>query len=185
MSDISNPEPPPYTLPPPATPQNIQMLRQPAENATIATASDFLAARQRGEAITLPVSGLTIKARRVGVDSFAAQGQIPNSLLKLMASGIEAVDKGDTGKEEAIEEFGKSFMGGISSGDIDMMELMGLIDNAVVQAMVSPRCYPNVQHEDDRVEGRLYVEDIDVNDRMFIFNWAIDSVAGDALKPFR
>ena len=151
-------------------------------NSGTSSIADFK--RKNGGLIELP-SGLVVKLRQKGgMRAFLASGIIPNSLMGIIQ---EAINKGSVPD-----------MSGIIKDDGTMDEAMindmlVLTDRVVVDVMVSPPVQPapteqdmaewNRKHkaikdkitelDDERLrdENSLYVDEMDDEDKMFIFQW--------------
>jgi hypothetical protein len=131
------------------------------------TATEWKKGKQ-GIELKVP-SGNTCLARRVGMDVFLREGMVPNTLLPIIR---QAMNTGEAPKLEL--------------NDIDdtmLLDIMRLVDAVTVYVIQEPAVQPapaaGVQREDDV----LYVDDVDLDDKMFIFNWAVGGTAD--LERFR
>lgn len=107
--------------------------------------------------LTLP-SGNVCKARRVGLDAMIKGGRIPNNLLPMMKGALagQSVDAAKL-KESVTPE--------------TVQEMMGLFDVIAMDVMVEPKCHP-VPELGERDDETLYVDDLDMEDKQFLFQWA-------------
>lgn len=119
------------------------------------------------DVLTLP-SGLNIRCQRTSIQTLLAQGLIPNSLMSIVQ---EALAKG---KNE------------ISTNDImsdpqRMKDMMALMDVVVVHCVKEPEvnAIPRNKQGDElpRDAELLYVDEIDDEDRSFIFQYATGGTA--------
>lgn len=135
-----------------------------------------------GQDLTVP-SGQTCRARRVNLDVFLKMGRIPNSLRPL-------IDQAKGGKEFSDEEIIDDIWNG---GDPDKFnDLIAMVDMICIDAVLEPKLHAIPKDEDGepvplehplRDEDTLYVDEVDLTDRMFIFNFAVGGLAD--LESFR
>ena len=162
----------------------------PAKKAAAkkATASDVKAFKKMREGLILDLpSGLSVRAKRVELQTFIRQGNIPNPLMSVVSEALEKGKKADVSQMMGVDE-GKI--------DLDMVKEMYEMVNAVVAASVTePKVHPlptkddveiwNTQHPDEQVntpedlrdDDLLYVDEVDDEDKMFIFQWASGGTA--------
>lgn len=118
--------------------------------------------RKEGSLVTLP-SGLTILGRRVELRSFLEQGDVPNPLIAVVE---EALNKGSEADIDQITGFGTKGV------DMDMVrDMYQMVDNVVVSVMVEPQCHPKPEDGVERDDNLLYVDEVDDEDKMFLFQW--------------
>lgn len=138
----------------------------------------------RGQELVLP-SGLTCVSGRVNLEVFLKTGRIPNSLRPM-------IDRAMQGKEISQEEVlgelaGEDFANKLLDGDEEALktfnDLMTMVDAVVVDVMIDPKVIPAPETEEDRSDTILHVDEIDDEDRMFIFNYAVGGTRN--LEPFR
>lgn len=151
-------------------------------SAMPAQVSDIGAFKKRREGQLLPLpSGLVVRAKRVELQTFIRQGNIPNPLMEVVSEALEKGKKADIPKMVGVEE-----------GNIDLNMVNDMYDmvNAVVVASVTePKFNPipslgdveawNESHPEETVsnpeelrdDDLLYVDEMDDLDRMFIFQW--------------
>lgn len=120
-------------------------------------------ARKKGKSVTLP-SGLVVTARRVALRAFLDQGDVPNPLLEVV--------------EEALNKGREMDMNQIVGGDgqkvnLDMVrDMYSMVDKIVMTVVVNPKVHPEPEDENDRDDDLLYVDEVDDEDKMFLFNWS-------------
>lgn len=121
---------------------------------------------------TLP-SGNSARLRRVSLQTFLKTGRVPNVLMKPMKRAIEK-------KQEMTPDELKELM----SDPEAIGEMFKLVDMIAVDAFIEPKLTPL---PDDESEGRredlLYVDEIDLDDKMFIFQWMVGGTSD--LEQFR
>ena len=122
-------------------------------------------------------SGHTCLVRRKPMESFLRRGLIPNALLPIVRRAI-------SGKEMTDED--------VAELDVSQIaEMMELYDTIVIDCVVAPKVYPvphytqqdvedgkcspdQVGQEipiDDRNSEYLYVDEVDGDDKIFIYNY--------------
>lgn len=144
----------------------------------ITSAGEWKAKATQGAPLKVP-SGNVCLARNPGMQAFMQAGMIPNPLLapvqKALASG-----KGDVGLQELI-----------SDNPERMNAMLQLIDNAVMYCVLEPAIYDSHQEveipsmggtpatkirepipRDKRDPDALYIDEVDPEDKVFIFQWA-------------
>ena len=138
----------------------------PAKRAEAAKVSDISAFKQRAQGVTLPLpSGLAVKAKRVELKTFIKQGNVPNPLMGIVN---EALEKGQAADVEKIVG------GGDGEVDLDMIrEMYEMVDSVVVASIVEPKVHPDPEEDEEADDDLLYVADIDDEDKMFIWQWAL------------
>ena len=115
--------------------------------------------KKASQATALDVpSGNTCKARRVGLDTFIKKGLIPNSLMPIVQEAMKG-KKTEMDLESVSEE--------------DLIQIMELIDAVTVDVVVEPRVHPVPESVEDRDDGILYVDEVVMEDKMFIFQWTV------------
>ena len=123
----------------------------------IASPQDFKK-KARSE-ITLP-SGSTIQVKKVdSLKAFMGGGGIPNSLIPLVQSAI---------KQGTTEELDKKIA---DMNFSDLEEVSVMMDNVNIQAWVMPKLYPIPEDEVNRSEEYLYIDEVDMEDKLFVFQW--------------
>jgi len=126
-----------------------------------------------GVPVELP-SGNVVKLRRPGLDTFVQAGQVPNSLMSLMTSfrdsGKETPDYDAVGDE-------------ILNHPEKLQELMSFLDFAVTKIMVDPPVSAVPEDGEPRDPGKLYTDEVDLEDKFFMLNYAVGGV--NDLAKFR
>lgn len=127
----------------------------------ITTAAEWKKRSAAGHDLEVP-SGALCQVRRADLRVFMKTGRIPNSLRSIMDSAIGGKDI-DTTK--------------LANDVLDNPELlddmMTMVDTIVVECVMQPKVYPVPTQGRPREPEFLYVDEIDLEDRMFIFNWTV------------
>lgn len=145
----------------------------------VASPQDFKK-KHSGSIMKLP-SGFNVRARRVSLRAFLQSGNVPNPLLPIVE---EALSKGKTADVQAI-------MGKEGAVDLDMInEMYDMVNQVVCSVLIEPKVqmvptiedmdkwnanHPteSVKHPDDlRDDEILYVDELEDEDKMFLFQWA-------------
>lgn len=123
------------------------------------------------EPVELP-SGNYMRVRRIGMETLMATGKMPNSLMSMMRS---AVAKG-TGTEDID-------MNSIVEDDKQLKEMVKFMDDLVVMVSVEPKVHASPKDEDVRDDEILYADEVDAEDKSFIFAMVTGGTAD--LESFR
>ena len=120
---------------------------------------------RKGAPVELP-SGNIALLRRPGIEHFLRSGNIPNSLKNVIRS---AMGKDGEGKLNELMEDDQSFI-----------ELFELMDRILVEVVVEPKVKPVPMDRDgkkilidDRDDQFIYVDEVDLEDKTFIFQYAM------------
>jgi hypothetical protein len=123
-------------------------------------------------------SGNTCLMQPVGMDVFIKQGFIPNSLLAIVQKALAA---GEAGKADELDM--SEFMAEALVDPEKIRDIFQVADAVTVYCVVEPRVYPVPTDSVLREEDKLYVDEIDLDDKLFIFNVAVGGTKD--LEPFR
>lgn len=160
------------------------------------SASNWKSARQ-GEEVPLP-SGNTALIRRPGMESLFAAGVLPDELTKIAIEQIEMGQKGpqDHKPKQTAEGLDPEVMKKFLSGENAIADIFDSFDRITAMCVVEPTCLyhkrrvvdpqTGVQNVDDkgrplmeeipqsdREEDVIYTDDVDVDDKTFIFNFVV------------
>jgi hypothetical protein len=158
----------------------------------ISSAKDFKKKKAAME-LLLP-SGETCLARRPGIQAFFAAGIIPNSLMGIMTKAMEGKDIQDATLQKEL--------GNILAEPEKLQEMFHLMDNITIYCVVEPAVRSDRWTNDDvtaglaskaqvgtviphsvRDEELLYIDEVDDDDKNFVFNWAVGGTSD--LEQFR
>lgn len=146
------------------------------------TPSTAQAWKKKAAGIDLAVpSGNTAKVRPVGIQVFLQRGIIPNSLMPIITEAISG------GKQVSIKDMGMDHQ--------KLKDTVQLFDDVTCYVVVEPKVsavpkfnaahlHEGICKEEEvgneiplghelRDEGTLYVDEVDMDDKMFIFQWAV------------
>jgi hypothetical protein len=140
-------------------------------------------------------SGQTCKIRKVTVEDLIADGVIDDldSLTKFVnvkhiepkAKSLKKQGRSGNPAKAAQQDadatsMAKELLGGASSEDVRRM--FNLMDVVTIAAVVAPTLHARVP-EEERVQGLVYINDVDTTDKAFIFNYIFAGVKD--LESFR
>lgn len=121
-----------------------------------------------GKPLEVP-SGNTALVRAPGMQVFMANGMIPNSLMAIVKEAIE------TGKPPKMDS--------LEINEETLAEFAKLIDDVTVYCVVEPPVHPipettlnpetGQEVVGERDDDLLYVDEVDMEDKVFIFQFAV------------
>lgn len=133
------------------------------------TAKDWKKNKKKLEPVEVPSGKYTV-IRRKPLDVFLKAGLIPNDLLPIIQ---EALKQGKT--EITPQE--------IMGDQKKVVGVLELIDIVCVECLVEPKVLAVPLKEEDRDDDLLYVDELEWEDKQFIYSYAIGSVSD--LEAFR
>lgn len=139
----------------------------PKKDSRITSAKDWKSSARTPVELELP-SGNICLAINKGMKVFLEQGKVPNSLLEIVNDAVEgASGKAKKKISEAVED--KNLLA-------DFVELM---DTILVSCVMDPLIMPvprnedGTYNEDEKHPDLLYADDVDLEDKMFVFQWCV------------
>lgn len=158
------------------------------DRAMVTTAGEWKASALDASPLEVP-SGNVCLAKNPGMRSFMKSGIIPNPL---MAPLQKALDRGSGLQDKELKA--------LMQDSPEHIEAMAqLVDNVVVEVVVQPRVWavPTMEEisfnlknypedeldESGRLKNRLYVDEVDFQDKAFIFQWSVGGTRD--LETFR
>lgn len=130
------------------------------EDLEITTAEEW-AAEYEGSKLKLP-SGKVCLARNPGLAVFIEKGLIPNSLMSIVMAAFE---KGEQAKPQDLREVG--------ADPQKLKDLFELVNAVLCECVIQPHVQMPPEDKGDRKPGVLYADIVDMDDKMFIFQWAV------------
>lgn len=134
----------------------------------VTTAKDWKGRANQAVELDLP-SGNTALVRNPGMQAFLQAGIVPNELMGIIMSAIEKEEMPDLESMQTDPEKLKS--------------VLTLFDNILVYCVVEPAVLPVPTEGVTRDEDLLYVDEVDMEDKMFIFQYAVGGTKD--LEKFR
>ncbi len=113
-------------------------------------------------------SGNTALVRSSGMQIFLTKGLIPNSLLPIVRQAMSGKQV-DLKAEDITED--------------QLADMVMLFDAIVVHCVIEPTVLPVPAEGEERDPEALYVDDVDFDDKMFIFQWVVGGTRD--LEQFR
>jgi len=130
---------------------------------------------RKGKEMVLP-SGHTCIAARVNLMVFMKSGKIPNSLRGM-------IDQAMDGKEISQDEILDKLLSGDEKTLKTFEDMMKMADAVVCDCMIEPKVIPAPATEEERSDSILHVDEMDEEDRLFVFNYAVGGTRD--LETFR
>lgn len=124
-------------------------------------------------------SGNTARMRRPGLDTFLRLGLIPNSLMSIISGHIS---KAKDGKPADLDDVGAE-MAKLMEDPVKLGDILQFADNVLIHCAVEPEVHPVTSGQEARNNDWLYVDEVDFDDKMFIFQWAVGGT--EDLETFR
>jgi hypothetical protein len=137
-----------------------------------------------GTLVTVP-SGNTALVRTPGMQAFLQNGIVPNGLMPFIQEAMEAGEAPDDG---SVQDWMKD--------PTKIQEIMDMADAVTVYCCIEPKVEEaptelvDGEHkvipigDERRDDDILYVDEVDLNDKMFIFNFVVGGSTA-ALEKFR
>lgn len=116
--------------------------------------------------LEVPSGNVCLVRKPDGMRVFMKQGMIPNSLMPMIQ---KAINEGSSGGEIQSADV----MRDVLADPQKIADMMLLIDEVVLDTVVEPKVHPAPEEGDDRWDTYLYIDEVDMDDRMFIFNYAV------------
>jgi hypothetical protein len=116
-----------------------------------------------------------VKVRRPGVQGLMKAGVLDSfdSLTAFVQTEhIERADgKAEFKAEQAAKKQDQKSL--LQDDPKKIIEALSMIDKVVLHCVVEPKLSPAPEREEDRDADTLYVDEVDLDDRMFILNFAL------------
>lgn len=134
----------------------------------------------KGRPLRVPSGNVCLVQRPDGMEYFLDQGTVPNALMPIIQRAVN-------GQETTPEELSK-----FAQENPDVIgSVIQLADVVTIRCVIEPKVHPvPLDEEGNKIpphlrpeDDKLYVDYIDSEDRMFIFNYAVSGVTD--VKGFR
>ena len=143
----------------------------------IAAPQDFKKKSRNRAELELPSGAVILAKGLTSMRAFLKSGVIPNNLMVIIQ---ESLDKGkEPDIDSLLQPTGEE--GKVSQESID--DMLTLIDNVTVETWLLPPTALPPTKEEERSDEVLYTDEIDDQDKLFVFQWAIGG--SDDLETFR
>lgn len=153
-----------------------------ANELKISTVGDFK--NRIGGIFELP-SGLVVRLRNPGgLSMFLSSGSIPNSLMTTVKDAMNKTKAGPDGVgAPSDEQLEQEFSEVIKDDPEAINDMANMLDTLTMRCMVQPRCHPAPTKDEEREDHLLYVDEVDLRDKQWMFKWVTAGVRD--LEPFR
>lgn len=144
----------------------------------VTSASQWKSKSAQGGELKVPSGNVCLVRKPDGMRVFMSKGMIPNSLMPIVQNAIAEGTKGNSKPVDPAK-----LMEEVLSDPQKLADMIGLIDAVVVDTVLEPKVAAVPENYDDRDDDVLYVDDIDMDDKMFIFQFAVGGTRD--LESFR
>jgi hypothetical protein len=127
--------------------------------------------------VALP-SGNTARIKQIPMPDLLAGGIFPDTLQGYVQKALKEESakpqdhKGKKGKKQD-EVIGKAEMAEMMKDPQKIADMFSVFDKVTVMAVVEPKVLPTPEDEADRDPEKLYVDEVDTNDKAFIFQFCV------------
>jgi hypothetical protein len=136
--------------------------------------------RVKGRPVTVPTGKTCLVKMLDSMQEFLARGDVPNAMLPMMQEAAT----GKVKDEKQVTDL-------VMSDPGKLKDMFDLVDMIVIECVLEPPVAPIPQNDEGKVipphlrddDDTLYVDYIDLGDKMFIFNYALSGVSD--LEQFR
>jgi hypothetical protein len=156
----------------------------PPKSKEVTSASEWK--KQAGKPLELP-SGKVCLARNPGMKPMLSAGLIPNSLIPIVTEALSRGGSPSGGASKQDEAIEKQLTEQLKTDPKLLVDMMDAIDAVTVYCVIQPKVHPVPMKEKvDELGGvtliedpaakdddLLYVDEVDFDDKTFIFNWAV------------
>lgn len=139
----------------------VREAREAAQDLEITEASEWKKKATQGVKLQLP-SGHVCLARNPGMEAFLDEGMVPNSLMPIVTAAIKQGQGLDPEKTKELAEEPSML------GDIVMFA-----NRVLCKSVIQPRVEMPPKEESERSDDVLYADEVDMEDRLFILQWAV------------
>jgi len=138
--------------------------------AQVSSAKDFKT-QAKGHPLEVR-SGNVALVRRPGIQVFIKSGMVPNSLMPIIQKALAAGEKAKDLDFSEIAEDAKK-----------LEDVLDLVDKVTCYCVIEPKVLPVPENVEDRDEEALYVDEVNFDDKVFIYQYAVGGTAD--LESFR
>lgn len=154
------------------------MPSQASNKKNVTSVSGWKGKKTPTSKLELP-SGNICKVRRVSIAKLMSADVFPDELSAVIAGTVETKKSGKQSEPEKVSDVKMS----------DMPKFLDAIDKVAEMVIVEPKVTRpmdedgNELDDDDRDPNKLYTDDVDLNDKIFVFQFAVGG--GTDLDKFR
>lgn len=121
-------------------------------------------------------SGNTCLVRRMPITKMLTSGIIPDAMRPII---LEALKDGGEKPEEKVD------MSALMEDEGKLDEMFQTFDRVLVSCCVDPAVAPAPENDEDRDEETLYADDVDMEDKIHIFQFVVGGDSDASLSEFR
>lgn len=121
--------------------------------------------------LTVPSGNVCLVRRPPGIQSYLVNGSIPNALMPMITAALDGDNDGEINLKD------------IASDPAKLQAVFSLADRLVLDTVIEPHVMPLPDPGTDRDDDCLYIDEIDLDDKMFIMSYAMAGVKD--LESFR
>lgn len=171
---------------PTSTPRKKPSDRKPKAAKTVTSVSDWKSKSTGGKGIDLQLpSGNVAKVKAIAITKLIEADIFPDSLEQLIAQKTKSDDGKDNVTAKAPEE---AQVKSALSNPKELAKLMNAVDRITAMAVLEPPVLLGIENvetdpekpakwqdipDDERDEDALYTDEIDLEDKMFIFQFTV------------
>lgn len=112
-------------------------------------------------------SGNVALVRAMRITDMLAEGFFPDNMRAVV---MEQITKAEKGTEVQSDELSVEAM---FSDPNKMGEMFEIFDKVLLSCVIEPKVLPAPAHGEERNEELLYADEVDLDDKVFIFQWAV------------
>jgi len=124
--------------------------------------------KTKNEDLTLP-SGEVCKVKRPGLEAFISRGLIPDPLMPFIMDQLNKAKGTPPGKSEV----GEKDLSKLMKDPAKLAAMIDLVDAVLVDVVIEPTVLPVPENNEDRRDDVFYPDEVDLEDKMFIFAYAV------------
>jgi len=172
--------------------KDVKTSREAAQDMEVTDVGGWKGRVERAAVKLLLPSGNVCLAFNEGMMSFIESGKVPNALMPII---MDAINEGKGMAPDAVKK--------LANDSRVIQDMMAMVNSAVVSCVVQPKISPaplavrTIKSEDapdvveeyivlsgqvgvdadgngvERDPKKMYVDELDMNDKMFLFNWVM------------
>lgn len=137
-------------------------------NSRVTNASAWKKSSVQGGELEVPSGNVCLVRKPDGMRVFMSKGMIPNSLMPIVQT---AIAEGGKGNAKPVDP--SKLMAEVLEDPKKLQDMMSLIDAVVCDIVLEPKVCPVPAEGEERDDEVLYVDEVDMDDRMFLFQFAV------------
>lgn len=134
----------------------------------VTSASEWKSSRTTGAELEVPSGNVCLVRQPDGMRMFMKRGMIPNALLPIVKAELNKAEKGDEAQLDPTELLEK-----VLEDPTMLQDMLDMMDAVVIDCVIQPVLHPVPDDDTEREDDLLYIDDVDFEDRSFIFSFAM------------